>query len=161
MKPPGKLLIYSLLIFLCPGYVHARSIYKWTDAEGNVHYGEKPPAGGATEVRIRDRGGVEPVEAQPDSSRRVKQTDAKVQRDKMIKAMEGDRLARQAQKLKKKDQQDNLNRQCVQARDTLRRYRRATSLYRLDKEGNRKAVPEAVKQQETTRLQAEIKKWCK
>ena len=43
----------------------------------------------------------------------------------------------------------------------LRQYKEAVSLYKLDSQGNRQIMPESAKQQETGRLEAEIKKWCK
>lgn len=46
-----RLLIPLLLIFTFP--VSAQ-VYKWTDAEGNVHFGNQPPPGEREEVRIRE-----------------------------------------------------------------------------------------------------------
>ena len=38
----------TVLLAFC-GSVAAQSLYKWTDEDGNVHYGDKPPAGTADE----------------------------------------------------------------------------------------------------------------
>ena len=38
----------------------AGDVYKWKDAQGNVHYGDKPKAGG-DEVEIRGTGGKGPA----------------------------------------------------------------------------------------------------
>ena len=34
----------SMVIFISTNAVHAGKIYKWTDAQGNVHYGSEKPA---------------------------------------------------------------------------------------------------------------------
>ena len=40
-------------ILLLAGAVHAGSIHKWVDEEGNVHYGDAPPVSAKTEnVRV-------------------------------------------------------------------------------------------------------------
>ncbi len=158
MKLVKAFYIYSVMYFIFTGSVHAGSIYKWTDDDGNVHYGERPPAKGATEVRIRNRGGVEKMDAPANPAT---QPDPKAQRDKMIQALEGDRLARQEKKQKQAKKVKKHKMQCARAKDKLRRYQRASSLYKLDTDGNRVTLPQSVKQQATERLQDEIKKWCK
>ena len=41
-------------ILLLAGAVHAGSIHKWVDEEGNVHYGDAPPVSAKTEnVRVQ------------------------------------------------------------------------------------------------------------
>lgn len=38
------------LVLLLLGGVAQADIYRWTDAEGRVHYGDHPPAGGAEKI---------------------------------------------------------------------------------------------------------------
>lgn len=42
-------LLMALLIAPFP-YVQADSLYRWTDSEGNLHYGDRPPAGEAAQA---------------------------------------------------------------------------------------------------------------
>jgi len=153
---------YSVLIvLLCSlssGYANAAGIYKWVDAEGNVHYGEQPPPEGAKQMPIRSSSSANQNNEPLPSSHNI---DPRAQRDKMIQALEGDRLARQEKKQKQKKEQQKRKMQCARAKDTLRQYKSAASLYKLDAEGKRHTLPASVKQQETQRLQAEINKWCK
>lgn len=136
----------------------AGGIYKWRDADGNVHYSEKPPQQGATELhlrangRIEDKGEVKPAKPQYDQ---------KARRDKMIQALEGERLARQEEKAKQKKELQKKKMRCAQAKDTLRQYRSAASLYKLDTDGNRHTLPDSAKQAEIKRLESDISKWCK
>lgn len=149
-------MVLLCVLFMAP--THAAGIYKWVDAEGNVHYGEQPPSEGAKEMRIHSSGGAN----QDDKSASLKKNiDPKTQRDKMIQALQGDRLARQEKKQKQQQKKNKIKQQCAQVKDTLRRYRHSAGLYKLDADGNRISLPDSVKQAETKRMQAEIKKWCK
>lgn len=150
--------IMVLCLLLATGLSQAGGIYKWIDADGGVHYGEHPPATGAEEMHISSSSRAK---KDPDSVSAHVPHDLKAQRDKMIRALEGDRLARREKRQQQKEALQKRKMQCAQARDTLRQYQRAASLYKLDADGNRQILPEAVKQQETQRLQAQIKQWCK
>ncbi|MDH5444805.1 MAG: DUF4124 domain-containing protein [Gammaproteobacteria bacterium] len=151
-----SIIIGSLLALFISIESHARQIYKWTDADGNIHYGEKPPTNGATQIRIKQRGGIEKVE-----TGKSDQASDKDKRDKMIKAMEADRLSRQEQKQIRLKQQYDRQMRCVRARDTLRRYQDAGSLYRLDPDGKRKTLDNSARQAEIIKMRSNINKWCK
>lgn len=135
---------------------YAGDIYKWVDGEGNVHYSERAPSDGAKVTQIRSNSNQDNEPVSPSSK-----VDPRIQRDKMIQALQGDRQARQEKKLKHKKEQQERQMQCVQAKDTLRQYKSAGSLYKLDAQGNRYAIPDSAKQQQIQRLQTDIKKLCK
>lgn len=154
-----SLLIIFLLSQIFASSALARNIYKWTDEDGHIHYGENPPEKGASEVRIKYRGGVETIDRPAPSGKT--HADPKTQRDKMIQAMEADRLARKEKRQKKEKQQRDHQMQCAKAKDRLRQYRQASSLYKLKPDGSRQTLPDSVRQNEIERLQTDIKKWCK
>ena len=156
MKQGQQLIFLSLILLSISPLLDAANIYKWTDSKGNVHYGEHPPDEKAKEVRIR--GGQQ--EDSIDSAAPKKDTAIK-DRDRIIKAMENDRLARETKRQKKKDAEQKLNKQCANARDLLRRYLSAGSLYRLDDKGNRTTLSKQARQNEITRLKENIKKRCR
>lgn len=149
--------VILLLFFIAAGPSRAGGIYKWVDEEGVVHYGEQPPPEGARELRIRSGGETESSAESPTAA----PADLKTQRDKMIQALQQERLARQEEKQKQRKEQRQHKMQCARAKDTLRQYKSAGSLYRLDADGQRHVLPDAARQQEIRRLQAEIKKRCK
>lgn len=39
-------------------------VYKWTDAQGRVHYGDKPQSNGAQQIEVNTRGAMSPPENQ-------------------------------------------------------------------------------------------------
>lgn len=46
-----RLLFAALLLFSIPAFAQ---VYKWTDENGNVHFGNQPPPGEREEVHIRE-----------------------------------------------------------------------------------------------------------
>lgn len=58
--------LLALLAILAAPPSAAGDVYKWTDAEGRVHFGDRPPAEAVTEeVKIRSHQGPAVVEAAP------------------------------------------------------------------------------------------------
>ena len=57
-----RLILILLTALSFPAFAE---VYKWTDAEGNVHFGTQPPPGQQEEVKIRDTriGTVDPAES--------------------------------------------------------------------------------------------------
>jgi glutaredoxin len=56
----------ALLAFLAASAAAAQGIYRWTDADGKVHFGSNPPPGAkANEVRSRVNAYSAPAETQP------------------------------------------------------------------------------------------------
>lgn len=43
-----------IALFLILAFPVSAQVYKWTDAEGNVHFGTQPPPGEQQEVKIRE-----------------------------------------------------------------------------------------------------------
>jgi hypothetical protein len=58
-------LIAALLFFVVPGlsYLNA-DVYRWTDAQGNVYYGNQPPAG-ARDAKVMFKEQAGPAPGQP------------------------------------------------------------------------------------------------
>ena len=68
--------ILLLVACLCCAAAFAGSdIYKWTDAQGKVHYGDKPKTGGE-EVEIKGTGGNGPRLVDPDAEKAQAARDA-------------------------------------------------------------------------------------
>lgn len=146
---------YSVMFFLLSliSTTSFAEIYKWVDEHGKVHYGDAPAGQSSTQINI----------AQPDAEKSLPNSDA-VNRDerrrRLAEAMEEDRLQKQEQKQKAREQKETLNKKCVYARDTLKQYEAAGNLYDLDKDGNRIFMSEEEKQSTIDNLRAQIKQHC-
>ncbi len=142
-----KLLITLLLFF---SSLANAGVYKWTDENGNVHYGDKPTTGGerlniSTETPTRSTTSDETREER---------------RQRISDSLTDDRLARKEKKAEAKKKKAQSDRQCVYAKDRLKRYQRAGRLYNLDKEGNRVILPDKSRDKTIANLQKEIRKNC-
>ena len=144
----NKTLITLLLFF---SSLANAGIHKWTDENGKVHYGDKPTTGGV-ELNIQVKESTAPINS--DETREER-------RQRISDSMTDDRLERNKKKDEDKKKKAQSNRQCVQAKDRLKRYKRAGRLYNLDKDGNRRILSDKSRDKSIANLQKEIRKKCK
>lgn len=125
-------------------------IYKWVDDQGHVHYGDKPVTNSEEmQVNIENKGNVKI------SNQREKN------RQKLLDAYAEDQARENKEKEKLRKKKKKMKANCINSKDSLRRYERASSLYNLDKEGNRVTMSNAQRDKATNRLRAYISKYCK
>lgn len=146
-----RIIPYAVLMYiLCGSFVQAE-IYKWVDDKGNVHYGDKPTSKGeqidVTEAAAKT--GNRPDEAREERRRRL------------LDAMDEDRAEKKKEQDKLNKQKANLRARCAVAKDRLRNYERAGSLYNLDKDGNRVTLSKEKREKATGQLRANISRYCK
>jgi len=141
------------VLWLFPGYINAE-IYKWVDAQGNVHYGDKIHANSSEKNN--------PLDLDISTQGNLKLNDARAKkRQKLLSAYDDDRERENKQKEKEKKINKKKARACVRYKDKMRRYDRANSLYRLDKEGKRIVMSNEERDRSTLILKNKIKKYCK
>ncbi|MDH5472492.1 MAG: DUF4124 domain-containing protein [Gammaproteobacteria bacterium] len=138
------------LLLISDSYSVYAEIYKWTDEHGIVHYTDKS-------VKNSEQMNIS-IDDEPGQT--TKSEDRAEQRRKLVDAMEEDR--KEKEKLKKEEQQQarSLKRKCQWARDQLRSYQTAGSLYNLDKDGKRVHLSDQDRQKVTSKLKAQIQKYC-
>jgi len=105
-------------------------VYKWVDQQGRTHYGEKPPAKTTSEQ----------MHLNPSSSPSVDNIspqEHKNRQRKLLRAYEEERLQREDNRLKAKQDSERRKRQCSTARNRLRIVGSGRRIYDLDKQGNR------------------------
>lgn len=142
----SKLLSILLMIFALPA---SAEIYKWVDEQGKVHYGDKPQSDASElKVDIEKKGHIK-TSAEREEKRR-----------RLIEEYKDDDRREAETREKEKQQKKALAKDCVYAKDKLRRYQKASQLYELDKNGNRVAVSEEKKTRELQKLQKSINRHC-
>ena len=149
--------IYILLLMLIsPFAVHA-GVYKWVDENGKVHYGDQPQVTQpAVEMNIPDAASPSPSPTYSDD-----ELSREEKRERLLQAMEEDRLEMQEKREKQKTEKERNRQRCNAYRDRMRHYERANALYKLDKEGNRVYMSDSERTSATKNLQAKIKKYCR
>jgi len=131
----------------------ANEIYKWTDADGNVHY-EDRPSGAATEERLdltyrsTDRGLV-----QARVKSRVDAQTAREEAKSTAAAAEQEAADNAAAEQQRRDR-------CDQARARLESYLQARRLYRTDDNGERVYLDDSQSQQARQKAEEQIAEFC-
>lgn len=74
-----SIVVLALCVSCAPAL--ASDVYKWKDAQGNVHYGDKPKTGGE-EVEMHGTGGKGPALHDPAEVAKQTERDAECQRKK-------------------------------------------------------------------------------
>ena len=145
--------IFFTLLLLIPLSAQAE-IYKWTDEQGNTHYGDKPVSQNVEQLKI---------DSTPSP---VKQNDSeKESRDEMRQrvsdSLETDRLAKKEERKKKQAERNEKRRDCNRLRDIQKRYKKAGNLYDLDKKGGRVTLSAEQRKKSERRLQQRLNKACR
>ena len=142
-------------IFTHIGFANA-GVYKWTDKEGNVHYGDQPVLQQkATELDINTD-----INAKPDSGFSVS-SDKKKARDQLLEEFKEDREARNKKRNDKRVAKKKIRKQCARARDSLKRYREASGVYKLNKKGERVFYSKEARAKKESAYNKAIKKHCR
>lgn len=143
----GGLLLAGLLI--TPA---GAEFYKWTDEQGRVHYGDRPPDEGAQSVDV-DPGSSSSSPIPSDAERRDKTR-------RLLRAYDEERRIKQQQEQRQEAEAAERQKRCARARDRLRRYRHAGALYDLDQQGDRQFLDHDQRRQAEARAARDVDKWC-
>ncbi|TDX96882.1 DUF4124 domain-containing protein [Thiohalophilus thiocyanatoxydans] len=138
-----------VLMLLAPA---GAEIFKWTDDQGRVHYGDRPPDEDARSVDV-DPGTSTGSPAPSDAERREKTR-------RLLRAYDEERRIKQQQVQQHQAREAERKQRCVRARDRLKQYRHAGALYDLDEQGNRQFLEHDQRRQAEARAAQDVDKWC-
>jgi hypothetical protein len=139
---------WILVLLLLPGALVAE-IYKWTDSQGRVRYGDRPGSGSAQTVTTdtRDRG----LGLGADASR---------EQQRLLQALDEERHAEGAARAEAAQEAAKRERNCAYARDRLRVYRNARYLYEPQADGDRRVLSEQERAAARARAEQQVRQWC-
>lgn len=149
MQRTTNILFAALLCVLAP--ITSAEVYKWTDAQGRVHFGDKSPAGKSETITMPSR---EAPTAPAVSEDRIEK-----QRRLLDAYAEERRLKAGADEKARKEKAER-KRKCVDLRDDLRNQENASSIYKLDKNGERVFLSNEEREASTAGLRKEVDYWC-
>lgn len=130
-------------------------IYKWTDADGNVHFSDQPPpddAVGSSEVAISSE--------QPDAA---EQAAVRTQTLRLQSRNEASSRSRAQREVVRKQQRESLQqreRKCAAARAQLAVVERTTRTFRPGPDGERVYMDEATRAARTERIRQAVQRFC-
>lgn len=140
-----------MLLLLCSGGMSASAeVYQWTDAEGHVHFGDRPPVSGARTVHLPETS----TPPAPTPAERLEKQRA------LLRAFEEER--RQGRDAQEKARHDAAERQrnCIEARDRIQSYERSSGIYDLDAQGERIFLDDAQREQFMAERRRDVETWC-
>jgi len=143
----------TLLILLCTMIPLANAkVYTWVDDQGRTHFGDKPPAEGANQLKL-PKSTTAPAPSPSAAERR--QT-----RQRMLDIYQKDREAKKAEQAKAKQEAKKLRKRCANARDQLERYTQS-AIYENSEDGERRWLSDEEREKEIAGLRKAIKQNCK
>jgi hypothetical protein len=126
-------------------------VYRWVDAEGNVHYTDRPPP----EVDAERMS----IEVQPTDLETT--IEAQRDREENLSLRDQDREDDEHDAEAERRDRENLARSCQQARERVARIESARRLSRVDADGNRHTYDEAERAAALAEARAQVAEWCR
>ncbi|MEW8285209.1 MAG: DUF4124 domain-containing protein [Candidatus Thiodiazotropha endolucinida] len=148
-----RLFTQSLLfVLLMAGLQLQAEVYKWVDEQGRVHFSDRPVTGESTEIRIREQESPQPAAGQHDRQMEMR---------RMLDVYAEERAEKKEAKQKQLAERKRRKQNCVRAKDRYNSHLRATGIYNLGNDGERRYLSEQERARHIKRLKADITRWCR
>ncbi|MEO1246693.1 MAG: DUF4124 domain-containing protein [Pseudomonadota bacterium] len=131
----------------------AVEIYKWTDAEGNVHYGDRPSGEASEEL-------VAVASSRTDRARVQAGIDARLERDAARGEARQARAEEESARAEERREAEERATACQENRLRLQTYNESPRLYREDENGERVYLDDAERDTAKQRVQEMIDEYC-
>ncbi|MES9814319.1 MAG: DUF4124 domain-containing protein [Candidatus Thiodiazotropha sp.] len=151
-KLPCLLTQSLLFVLLMAGLPLQAEVYKWVDEQGRVHFSDRPVTGEPTEIRIREQESPQPTAGQDDRQKEMQ---------RMLDVYAEERAERKAAKQKQLAERKKRKQNCVRAKDRYSSHLRATGIYNLGNDGERRYLSDEERARHIKRLKADIARWCR
>jgi membrane protein involved in colicin uptake len=154
MKNLQPLILLTLCLLCLSPLSFAGKIYKWTDSEGQVHYGERPPSGQAKQIKVPTGPAHSPSPpAKPASRQEATQ--------KLLDSFDKERKDKAEAETKAAKEKARREKNCSSARRRIAGLKIGGRQYEVDEQGNRHYLSEAEIQSRLAEAQQYADKWCK
>jgi hypothetical protein len=142
----------GIVLALAAGSAGAQEIHRWTDAQGRVHFGDRPPEAA---------GAYAPSGAAPAAGGTANPEAERAQRrQKLLDAYQQERADRAEGEARQKAEEAERQRRCAQARDRLARYERGGRIYEPLPNGEHRFLSDAERDAELRTARNEEKRHC-
>lgn len=139
------------LILIAQGAA-AEGVYKWTDAQGRVHFGDRPPGDAATTAIAPPA--APPLPPPTDAERAARQ-------QRLLDMYQDERREKEEREAKQKADDEDRRRRCAQARDRLDRYERSPRIYDPQPNGERRYLSDGEREAEIRTARNEVARLCR
>lgn len=152
-----RLPMLVLALALCSSAV-AQQVYRWVDADGNVHYSDQPPPDTATpreEVQVQ---GELPPERRAEAARRLDEQQRQLEAGRSRRSQSQQETAQQAAEAQGREAARQ--RLCAEARTNLSRLIEVGPVFTVNDSGEREYLEDDRRQAEIARYRQVVDQAC-
>jgi hypothetical protein len=147
-----RYLLATILLIFSSTWVMADEIYRWTDENGKVHFGDRPRGTEAEAV-----GSTGAPSSTPDAD-----TEATLDRQgRYLESLRREREQKEEQAAQAAEERRRRARNCKAARSRLETYRRASGVYRYNNKGEREYYDKEKRAAVIRQARKEVSYWCR
>ncbi len=139
-------------LLLCTSGALAATIYRWTDADGQVHFGSHPPPQGGQVIELRD-----PPAA---SQRSVPETSLQERQRRQLEAYERDRQYREQRRRERAERDAQQRQRCAEWRRLWRWLNHGGPIFLRQADGGRRYLDEGERQTRKARVREQLQTYC-
>lgn len=146
------MIVVRLLVVVCmfPVTVYA-GVYKWVDAEGRTHFGDRPPSE-VTSKQVQ----IDSAPVQPDATTRERQEKI----ESFLDQKQKERNEAQAVRAEAEQRAVKLAEQCEKLRARLKYMESISGFYNVNEQGERVFVDDAENRRIRERFRAKVQQTC-
>ena len=156
MKNVIYFLFVALIIMLlsASSSTFAGKIYKWTDANGKIHYGERPPGGKAEQIKLKRSSPYKSAPAKASSNK----GDAS---SKFLESVATERKEKKEATDKLAKEKEINDKNCSLARRQVAGLKQGGRKYEVNEQGERAYLDDTAIQDRLNEAKNNVEKWCK
>ena len=146
----------ALLAFTAPAF-SAEKMYKWVDAEGNIHFSDRPPDDSSEAEQIEVDAEIS-AERRREGQQRLQETQSAMAQRRLDELSSTEA---QAQRTAERDRQQFQNQvRCAEARGNLAVLERQGPVFTMNEQGERVFVEDANRDQEIAKYRRAVNQYC-
>jgi len=142
-----RLLTFSLAAGIS-GFANAAEMYRWVDAEGKTHFGDRAPAQNAQSVHV------------PRSKNPQDGTDRTQRTERLVEQFASERNQRETDRAKALQAAEAKKARCREAQDRARDTLQAGYLYNYDDQGRKRVLSDAEHKAARVRVREDAERLC-
>jgi 2-polyprenyl-6-methoxyphenol hydroxylase-like FAD-dependent oxidoreductase len=127
-------------------------VYQWVDEQGRVHFSDRPNEDGSTGIKIKE---------QQDAPTSDGPSERQQKMQRMLDVYAEERAEREEAKQKQQAELKKRKQYCARAKDRYNSHTRATGIYNLGSDGERRYLSEEERARHIKQLKSDIARWCK
>lgn len=146
----GLVMLFGLFVLSAS----AREIYRWTDAEGRVHFGDKPSGPHAETLRLKHHPAAPAAQGPEQEAVRRART------RRLLDEYAAERTERDAARAADAEAREKQRRRCTRARQELAELEQSAYVYTRDETGRKQIQPDTELRRQRELARAEMRKQC-